>query len=167
MWLGFPLQGRGYQVFFRLVVDDNGEEKRSRWSTNDWLKTLNSTYFLGDVILGGLFPVHEKSETENEVQKKLTNTFQHFVLKSSDFTSDSLGLLNYGPINHNSPRILFGSFWSCLVLLINDQKNMFRNGVGINDSKEGMQYCPKNSVLILFEIPCGFPWYYIWPSMCL
>ena len=27
---------------------------------------------------------------------------------------------------------------------------MFRNGVGINDSKEGMQYCPKHSVLIFF-----------------
>ena len=38
MWLGFPLQGRGYQVFFGLVVDDNEEEKRSRWSTDDWLK---------------------------------------------------------------------------------------------------------------------------------
>ena len=77
MWLGFPLQGRGYQVFFGLVVDDNEEEKRSRWSTDDWLKkkkTFKSTNCLGDVILGGLFPVHEKSETENEVQLKLTNT---------------------------------------------------------------------------------------------
>ena len=71
------------------------------------------------------------------------------------------------PWGQISPRISFGSFWSCLVLLINDQKNIFRNGVGINDSKEGMQYCPKNSVLIFFEIPCRFPWYYIWPSMCL
>ena len=40
---------------------------------------------------------------------------------------------------------------------MNDQKNMFRNGVGINDSKEGMQYCPKNSVLIFLRYPVGFP----------
>ena len=34
---------------------------------------------------------------------------------------------------------------------------MFRNGVGINDSKEGVQYCPKNSVLIFLRYPVGFP----------